>query len=96
MRVLVTGGAGFIGSHLAAAVDVRYSVEDPLADLVTNVRGTENVLVLSWKYWEKARRRVPDVERAVQKLGFRTTVPLEEELERAVAWFEERGLNAID
>ncbi|MGH2498737.1 MAG: GDP-mannose 4,6-dehydratase [Candidatus Limnocylindria bacterium] len=30
--------------HLAAAVGVRYIVEDPLASLLTNVRGTEHVL----------------------------------------------------
>jgi nucleoside-diphosphate-sugar epimerase/UDP-N-acetylmuramyl pentapeptide phosphotransferase/UDP-N-acetylglucosamine-1-phosphate transferase len=30
--------------HLAAAVGVRYIVEDPLSSVLTNVRGTENVL----------------------------------------------------
>jgi len=37
--------------HLAAAVGVRYIVEDPLSGILTNVRGTENVLALACKYW---------------------------------------------
>jgi UDP-glucose 4-epimerase len=31
--------------HLAAAVGVRYIVQDPLDSIITNVRGTENVLL---------------------------------------------------
>ena len=30
--------------HLAAAVGVKYIVDDPLGTILTNVRGTENVL----------------------------------------------------
>jgi len=37
--------------HLAAVVGVKYVVEDPLSAIVTNVRGTENVLELAFKYW---------------------------------------------
>ncbi|NLF01200.1 MAG: NAD-dependent epimerase/dehydratase family protein [Anaerolineales bacterium] len=36
--------------HLAAAVGVRYIVADPLNGIVTNVRGTENVLALAARY----------------------------------------------
>ena len=39
--------------HLAAVVGVKYVVEDPLSSIVTNVRGTENVLDLAFKYWVK-------------------------------------------
>jgi UDP-glucose 4-epimerase len=37
--------------HLAAAVGVKYVVEDPLKGILTNVRGTENVLAAAYKYW---------------------------------------------
>jgi UDP-glucose 4-epimerase len=37
--------------HLAAVVGPKYVVEDPLGTIVTNVRGTENVLELAFKYW---------------------------------------------
>ncbi|MGD2144797.1 MAG: GDP-mannose 4,6-dehydratase [Anaerolineae bacterium] len=39
--------------HLAAVVGVKYVVEDPLKAIVTNVRGTENVLELAFKYWAR-------------------------------------------
>jgi UDP-glucose 4-epimerase len=39
--------------HLAAVVGPKYVVEDPLGTIVTNVRGTENVLELAFKYWVK-------------------------------------------
>ena len=40
--------------HLAAAVGVRHVLEDPLAAINTNVRGTEVVLHLAFKYWKRA------------------------------------------
>jgi UDP-glucose 4-epimerase len=39
--------------HLAAAVGVKYIIDDPLTTILTNVRGTENVLLLAWKYWKR-------------------------------------------
>ncbi|MGH9281398.1 MAG: GDP-mannose 4,6-dehydratase [Acidimicrobiales bacterium] len=39
--------------HLAAAVGVRHIVDDPLGSLLTNTRGTENVLVACHRYWRK-------------------------------------------
>ncbi len=40
--------------HLAAAVGVRHIVVDPLNSLLTNTRGTENVLgVVRVRYWHK-------------------------------------------
>jgi nucleoside-diphosphate-sugar epimerase len=39
--------------HLAAAVGVRHIVDDPLASLLTNTRGTENVLGACFRYWRK-------------------------------------------
>ena len=39
--------------HLAAAVGVRYIVSDPLHAILTNVRGTENVLASAARYWRR-------------------------------------------
>lgn len=39
--------------HLAAAVGVRHVLQDPLAAINTNVRGTEVVLGLAFKYWKR-------------------------------------------
>ncbi len=39
--------------HLAAAVGVKYIVDDPLKTILTNVRGTENVLMLAYRYWKR-------------------------------------------
>jgi UDP-glucose 4-epimerase len=39
--------------HLAAAVGVRNILQDPLAAINTNVRGTEVVLGLAFKYWKR-------------------------------------------
>jgi len=39
--------------HLAAAVGVRHVLHDPLAAINTNVRGTEVVLGLAFKYWKR-------------------------------------------
>lgn len=39
--------------HLAAAVGVKYIVDDPLQGIMTNVKGTEIVLEHSFKYWKR-------------------------------------------
>lgn len=39
--------------HLAAAVGVKYIVDDPLKGIITNVHGTENVLRIAYKYDKK-------------------------------------------
>lgn len=39
--------------------------------------------------FEETRRRVPDTSLAARLLGFRAQVPLEEGLQRTLAWFEE-------
>jgi UDP-glucose 4-epimerase len=39
--------------HLAAAVGVRHILQDPLAAINTNVRGTETVLGLAFRYWKR-------------------------------------------
>lgn len=39
--------------HLAAAVGVKYIVDDPIGTITTNVRGTENVLAMAYRYWKR-------------------------------------------
>jgi UDP-glucose 4-epimerase len=39
--------------HLAAAVGVKYIVDNPIGAITTNVRGTENVLALAFRYWKR-------------------------------------------
>ncbi len=39
--------------HLAAAVGVRFIVEDPLNAILTNVQGTEHVLASCARYWKR-------------------------------------------
>lgn len=59
--------------HLAAVVGVKYVVEDPLSGILTNVRGTENVLDLAQKYW------VPTlIASSSEVYGKSTAVPLSE------------------
>jgi UDP-glucose 4-epimerase len=63
--------------HLAAVVGVKYVVEDPLGGILTNVRGTENVLTLAYRYW------VPTLIASSSEIyGKSTAVPLSEEDDR--------------
>lgn len=39
--------------HLAAVVGVRHVIDNPLKGIMTNVRGTEQVLEMAYKYWRK-------------------------------------------
>src|SRR5687768_10992117 len=39
--------------HLAAAVGVKFIVDDPIGTITTNVRGTENVLAQAYRYWKR-------------------------------------------
>jgi UDP-glucose 4-epimerase len=63
--------------HLAAVVGVKYVVEDPLKGIITNVRGTENVLELAFKYWAKTV-----VASSSEIYGKSTQVPLSEDSNR--------------
>ncbi len=63
--------------HLAAVVGVKYVVEDPLKSIMTNVRGTENVLALACRYW------VPTlIASSSEVYGKSTAMPLREEDDR--------------
>lgn len=63
--------------HLAAVVGPKYVVEDPLGTIVTNVRGTENVLELAFKYWVRTV-----IASSSEVYGKSTTVPLGEDDDR--------------
>jgi len=65
--------------HLAAVVGVKYVVEDPLRAILTNVRGTETVLELAYKYWKKAI-----VASSSEIYGKSTAVPLAEDGDRVL------------
>ena len=39
--------------------------------------------------FEETRRRVPDVRRAAELLGFRAEVPLDKGLRRTISWFRQ-------
>ena len=63
--------------HLAAVVGVKYVVEDPLTAIITNVRGTENVLELAFKYWVRTV-----IASSSEIYGKSTEVPLRESSDR--------------
>jgi UDP-glucose 4-epimerase len=63
--------------HMAAVVGVKYVVEDPLSAIVTNVRGTENVLELAFKYWVRTL-----IASSSEIYGKSTEVPLREGSDR--------------
>lgn len=65
--------------HLAAVVGVKYVVEDPLQVILTNVRGTETVLELAYKYWKKTI-----VASSSEIYGKSTAVPLAEDGDRVL------------
>lgn len=63
--------------HLAAVVGVEHLVSDPLQAIVTNVRGTENVLELAFK-----RRTRTIVASSSEIYGNSAEVPLGEDSDR--------------
>jgi UDP-glucose 4-epimerase len=60
--------------HLAAVVGVKYVVEDPLHAIIVNVRGTENVLELAFKYWVRTI-----IASSSEIYGKSSDVPLQED-----------------
>ena len=65
--------------HLAAVVGVKYVVEDPLRGITVNVRGTETVLELAFKYWRKVL-----IASSSEIYGKSTNVPLGEDDDRVL------------
>ncbi|MFQ6014046.1 MAG: GDP-mannose 4,6-dehydratase [Anaerolineae bacterium] len=48
------------------------------------------------EYFEDTLRRVPDVSKAEEVLGFKAEVPLEEGLKKTVEWFRQGGLPRLE
>jgi len=69
--------------HMAAAVGVRYVVEDPLRAVLTNVKGTEIVLHYAYKYWRKIV-----LASTSEIYGKATKIPFEEEDDRVLGTTE--------
>lgn len=65
--------------HLAAAVGVRHIVDAPLASLLTNTRGTDNVLGACFRYWKKVV--VASTSEVYGKTG---KVPMQEDDDRVL------------
>jgi UDP-glucose 4-epimerase len=65
--------------HLAAAVGVRHIVDDPLGSLLTNTRGTENVLAACHRYWRKVV-----IASTSEIYGKTTKVPMREDDDRVL------------
>ena len=66
-----------------------------LAELVRDLVGSDSTIVnvpyqrIFGERFEDTRRRVPDIRRAVETLGFRAETPLEDGLEATIAWFRQ-------
>jgi UDP-glucose 4-epimerase len=65
--------------HLAAAVGVRHIVDDPLGSLLTNTRGTENVLAACHRYWRKVL-----IASTSEVYGKTSRVPMREDDDRVL------------
>lgn len=65
--------------HLAAAVGVRHIVEAPLESLLTNTRGTDNVLSSCYRYWKKVV-----LASTSEVYGKTNQVPMKEEDDRVL------------
>ena len=66
-----------------------------LARLIRDLIGTDSEIVqvpyrnVFGENFEETQRRVPDVRRAAETLGFRAQTPLEEGLKQTIAWFRQ-------
>ncbi len=68
-----------------------------LAELVRALAGSDSAIVnvpvedVFGERFEETRRRVPDVRRAADVLGFRAATPLEDGLRATIDWFRQTG-----
>lgn len=96
---------GTLAAGLARGVEGRVlnlgaTRETPIGDLAERIRdavGSSSEIALTpyeayyGPGFEDTRRRVPDVTRARDLLGWEATVPLEEGLERTIEWWRKTG-----
>jgi UDP-glucose 4-epimerase len=92
--------AGTRVEALGRVFNIGSSLETRIVDLAETVRelagsGSEIVFIpydqAFGESFEETHRRVPDVRRSVDTLGFRASVSLEEGLRRTIDWFRETG-----
>jgi UDP-glucose 4-epimerase len=93
MRILVTGGAGFIGSHAAAPLpilNIGTGVETSVTALVTHLQALAG-RPLRFHHGPakpgEQRRSALDATRARQVLGWQPTVDMRTGLAQTLAWF---------
>lgn len=85
-----------IGQVFNIGTDREIRISD-LADTIRKLAGSDSEIVrvpyarAFGGYFEETRRRVPDVRRAEESLGFRAQVPLEDGLQRTIGWFRDTG-----
>jgi UDP-glucose 4-epimerase len=85
---------GAVGQVFNIGSDRETKIVD-LARLICSLVGSESDIVhvpyrnVFGGSFEETRRRVPDVRRAEEVLGFRTETPLEAGLQRTIEWFRE-------
>lgn len=66
-----------------------------LAELIRTLTGSDSAIVnvpledVFGEQFEETRRRVPDIRRAAEILGFRAETPLEAGLQATIAWFRQ-------
>jgi len=72
-----------------------------LAQMIKELTGSPSEIVhipyqeAYGKRFEETRRRVPDPRKAARVLGFRAQVPLEEGLQRTIAWFKDNNASSL-
>lgn len=90
--------AGTAPRALGQVFNIGSSTETKIVDLARMIRqlvGSDSQIVevpyrnVFGENFEETRRRVPDVNRAADLLGFRAETPLEEGLRQTIAWFRE-------
>jgi UDP-glucose 4-epimerase len=90
--------AGTVPGAVGKVFNIGTDRETKIVDLAHTIRqlvGSESEVVqvpyrsVFGENFEETRRRVPDIRRSVEILGFRAQTPLEEGLRKTIAWFEQ-------
>jgi UDP-glucose 4-epimerase len=90
--------AGTVPGAVGKVFNIGADHETKILDLANTIRqlvGSDSRLVqvpytsVFGEDFEETRRRVPDIRRSVEILGFRAKTPLEEGLRKTIAWFEQ-------